>query len=70
MPLSKLPQEHLTKIGLYIYRKPAKFYYDLENEIKYNLVKQSTGILHIGVHFGQESNYYFQNGLKVIWIEA
>jgi len=70
MPLSKLLQEHLTKIGVYVYRKPAKFYYDLENEIKHNLVKQSTGILHIGAHFGQESSYYFQNGLKVIWIEA
>lgn len=70
MLLSKLLQKHLTRIALYVYRKPAKFYYDLENEIKYNLVKQSTGILHIGAHFGHKSSYYLQNGLKVIWIEA
>ena len=70
MPLVKIMQKFLSKIGIYLYRKPIKFYYELEDEIKNNLVKQSTGVLHIGAHFGQESSYYFQNGLKVIWIEA
>jgi FkbM family methyltransferase len=70
MPILKFLQKLLTRIGIYVYKKPAKFYYELENEIKNNLVKKAKGVLHIGAHFGQESSYYFQNGLKVIWVEA
>lgn len=33
-------------------------------------MKQAIGVLHIGAHYGQESSYYYQNGLKVIWVEA
>jgi FkbM family methyltransferase len=70
MRLSKLIQKYLTRFGIYVYKKPAKFYYELENEVKNNLVKQAIGVLHIGAHYGQESSYYYQNGLKVIWVEA
>jgi FkbM family methyltransferase len=56
--------------GVYLYRRPLKFYYELEEEIKNNLVKASTGILHIGAHFGQEAQFYSNQKKDVIWIEA
>lgn len=35
---------------------------------KYHI--ESTGILHIGSHIGQEAEAYHKHGLKVIWFEA
>lgn len=70
MLILKFLQKLLSQIGIYVYKKPIKFYYELENEIKNNLVKNAKGVLHIGAHYAQESSYYFQNGLRVIWVEA
>jgi len=38
--------------------------------LKIDCLKKCNGILHIGGHFGQESAFYDEAGLKVIWIEA
>ena len=63
-------QKLLSKIGIYVYAKPLKFYYDLENEVKNSLIRNANGILHIGGHYGHEGYFYNENKLKVIWIEA
>jgi FkbM family methyltransferase len=60
----------LSFFSVYISRKPLKFYYELENEIKDNLIISSSGILHIGAHYGQEAKKYFDLSKEVIWIEA
>lgn len=70
MFLVKLAQSLLARIGIFISRTPLKFYYDLENEIKNNLILSAKGILHIGAHYGQEGRFYNDNSLNVIWIEA
>lgn len=70
MSIHKSLQKLFGKCGLFISRTPLKFYYDLENEIKSNLILNSEGVLHIGAHYGQESEYYNEMQLDVIWIEA
>lgn len=60
----------LEKFGLYVSRKPLKYYYDLEKEVTESLIKASTGVIHIGAHYGQEANLYNELKKKVIWIEA
>ena len=70
MFLIKLIQSLLSSVGIFLSRTPLKFYYDLENEIKNNLIINSTGVLHIGAHYGQERRFYNENSLNVIWIEA
>jgi FkbM family methyltransferase len=63
-------QNLLARTGIFVSRTPLKFYYDLENEIKNNLIINSKGVLHIGAHYGQERHFYSEHGLNVIWIEA
>jgi FkbM family methyltransferase len=63
-------QFYASKLGIYISRKPLKYYYELENEIHNSLITASNGIIHIGAHFGQEAEYYHSVNKKVIWIEA
>jgi FkbM family methyltransferase len=63
-------QNLLARIGIFVSRTPLKFYYDLENEIKNNLIINAKGVLHIGAHYGQERHFYGENDLNVIWIEA
>jgi FkbM family methyltransferase len=70
MNLIKTFQRLFLLFGINISREPLKYYYDLEDEIKNTLIKNSKGILHVGAHYGQERNFYHAHGLKVIWIEA
>jgi FkbM family methyltransferase len=70
MFLIKSLQNLLARFGIFVSRTPLKFYYDLENEIKNNLIINSKGVLHIGAHYGQERDFYSENDLSVIWIEA
>jgi FkbM family methyltransferase len=70
MNLIKTFQRLFLLFGINISREPLKYYYDLEDEIRNSFAKQSTGILHIGAHYGQESQFYAKFGIKVIWIEA
>lgn len=70
MFLGKFLQNFFARWGIFISKTPLKFYYDLENEVKNNLILNSTGVLHIGAHYGQESEFYDKNQLNVIWIEA
>jgi FkbM family methyltransferase len=67
---AKKLQKLLGFFGIYLNRKPQKFYYELEDEIKNNLIRASSGILHIGAHYGQESKFYFDLKKPVIWVEA
>ena len=60
----------LEKLGLYVSRKPVKYYYELEHEVIENLIKASKGVIHIGAHYGQEGKLYDELNKKVIWIEA
>jgi len=68
--LIRYAKAFLENFGVFVSRKPPKYYYDLENEIKKNLIMASSGILHIGAHYGQEAISYSKMGKKVIWIEA
>jgi FkbM family methyltransferase len=68
--LSDYAKAFLKLFGVFISRKPAKFYYDLEDEVISSLIKASNGVIHIGAHYGQEANLYNDLNKKVIWIEA
>lgn len=60
-----------SKFGFYISRNPKEKYLPaFQEEIHVEILKQCTGILHIGAHIGQESNLYSQMGKPVIFIEA
>ena len=63
-------KEIFLRFGFTLSRNPIKYYYEVENEIIQNLARASTGIIHIGAHYGQEANFYNQINKKVIWIEA
>jgi FkbM family methyltransferase len=56
-------------VGLEIYRKGLD---GGENWIWLrNLIhQQADGILHIGAHYGQEADSYYQSGARVIWFEG
>jgi len=60
----------LKKCSIYISREPiahkVKFVENIENEI----IKKSSGVLHIGAHLGQEAKRYFDCGVPVLWVEA
>jgi FkbM family methyltransferase len=70
MFLIKSLQNLLARMGIFVSKTPLKFYYDLETEIKNNLIMNSKGVLHIGAHYGQEGHFYSEQDLNVIWIEA
>jgi len=70
MSLVKSIQRFFLLLGIYIAKRPPKYYYELEDEIRNSFAKHSTGILHIGAHHGQEREFYSRYGIKVIWIEA
>lgn len=60
----------LKKSGIYISREKLstreQFAQDIENEI----LKKSSGIIHLGAHLGQESERYSNFKIPVIWVEA
>ena len=58
----------LEKFGIFLSKQPLK-YAELIDDIRKNLIK-NTNVLHVGAHSGQESFFYNQLGIKVIWIEA
>lgn len=60
----------LGKKNIYISRTPYKFYDSFIECIELNLLKNGSGVLHIGAHIGQELDKYQQFNLKVIWIEG
>ena len=61
--------EFLSRFGLFFSKQPKK--YDLlKEQIRFNLLKNKVGVLHIGAHFGQECEEYENHNLRVIWIEA
>jgi len=60
----------LGKRKIYISRTPYKFYDSFMQDIELNLLENSSGVLHIGAHVGQELDKYQQSNLKVIWIEG
>ena len=67
--LPKNIKKFASIFGIYFSKQPAK--YDLlKEEIRINLLSQSTAVLHVGAHFGQEAELYSKLKLKVIWIEA
>ena len=68
--IKKIIQEGFKIFGIYISKVPLKYYYEVENSVLDNLVKSSTGVLHIGAHYGQEATTYNEFERKVIWIEA
>jgi len=68
--LIRYSKAFLEKFGVFVSRKPPKYYYDLENEVTSNLMKASSGVIHIGAHFGQEAALYNELNKKVIWVEA
>ncbi len=70
MNLTRRIQGLFRYFGIHISNVPLKYYYELENEIKNNLLNNSSGVLHVGAHFGQERDVYHSYGLDVIWVEA
>lgn len=60
----------LEKRGVLIARSKFKYFPDFVNLIYKNLVSQSTGVLHIGAHVGQEAETYAKAGLEVLWVEG
>jgi FkbM family methyltransferase len=56
------------KFGVYFSRQPKK-HDNLISNIRNNLV-ESSKVLHIGAHFGQEIGYYEKLKCTVIWVEA
>lgn len=42
----------------------------LHSELRKALLTESTGVLHIGAHDGQESSFYNSLGCRVLWVEA
>jgi len=60
----------LENKNIYISRTPYKYYDYFLDLIELNILENSLGVLHIGAHFGQESDKYQQFNLKVTWIEG
>lgn len=58
------------KSGFYISRAPMVNLEGFALEIQNKLLEVGGAVMHIGAHRGQESEYYDEKGLKVIWIEA
>jgi FkbM family methyltransferase len=56
--------------GILISRNKFKYYPDFVNLIYKNLILQSSGVLHIGAHVGQEAQSYDEADLKVLWVEG
>lgn len=65
----KLIQSIFQRFGIYVSKKVQWNGFDLIYEIHENYLKSTSGILHIGGHWGQESSRYHLLGKKVIWIE-
>jgi FkbM family methyltransferase len=39
-------------------------------DLRRRLIENSSGVLHIGAHIGQESETYSRSGKRVLWVEA
>ena len=61
MLLSKLDQ---------IRNRPCRKYYSLISEVQKSILENSTGVIHIGAHKGQEASDYAAHHLPVIWFEG
>ena len=48
----------------------SEHYKDYTFMLQERILEQSTGVIHIGAHIGQEREIYFKSGVKVIWVEA
>lgn len=48
----------------------SEHYKDYTFRLQERILEQSTGVIHIGAHIGQEREIYFKFGVKVIWVEA
>ena len=61
----------LSKLGIYLSRGKKFSYFELIPLLHHQIVRFSdTNVLHIGAHWGQESDFYKSCEKKVIWIEA
>jgi len=58
------------KFGIVLLTKSDRNGHGLFNLVVEYYLKQSSSILHIGAHFGQEAEYYHNLGKPVLWIEA
>ena len=68
--IKKLIISSLKKCGIHVYRAMHESDFQLSRRIEAQLIKQAKGILHIGANKGQESEFYYQCGSPVLWIEA
>jgi FkbM family methyltransferase len=58
-------------LGISVSRNPMLRYFPQFIELlNLTFIRNSTGILHIGAHEGEEAPIYFKNGKKAVFIEA
>jgi FkbM family methyltransferase len=55
--------------SLFLKRKSVQDY-SIINAIRHSLVSESSMVLHLGAHQGQEASFYSHLKKKVVWIEA
>ncbi len=61
----------LAVFEIYISRNPEKKYFpDFSSRLHFQLIRESTGVLHVGAHIGQERESYANAETDVIWFEA
>lgn len=68
MKINQKIKNIFEKKGIYLSKQPKK-YEELISNIRDNLV-ESSNVLHIGAHYGQEIQYYKSKNANVIWVEA
>jgi FkbM family methyltransferase len=61
----------LQKFGIFITRNPDVAFNSLFIEkIHAQVISQSSGVIHLGGHIGQEAKLYSDYGKRVIWVEG
>ena len=60
----------LERFGIYVSRKPIISSEEYIMRLEDELIRGSTGVIHIGAHYGQEGQRYSNLGVKVLWVEA